>query len=65
VSLTCAFLALLSHRSQRIAGVDSISLVISLALTRDGTSWAGAPGDDDQRIMSLIQTLPRSARLAA
>ncbi len=30
VPLSCAFLALLSHPSHQIAGVDSISLVISL-----------------------------------
>jgi hypothetical protein len=30
VALTCTFLSLLSHPSQQIAGVDSISLVISL-----------------------------------
>jgi hypothetical protein len=32
VPLSCAFLALLSHPSHQIAGVDSISLVISLVL---------------------------------
>jgi hypothetical protein len=30
VSLSCMFLALLSHASHQIAGVDPISLVISL-----------------------------------
>jgi hypothetical protein len=30
VPLTCTFLALLSHPSHQMAGVDSISLVISL-----------------------------------
>ncbi len=30
VPLSCTFLALLSHASHQIAGVDSISLVISL-----------------------------------
>jgi hypothetical protein len=30
VSLSCAFLSFLSHQSEQIAGVDSISLVISL-----------------------------------
>jgi hypothetical protein len=32
VPLSCAFLALLSHPSHQIAGVDSISLVVSLVL---------------------------------
>jgi hypothetical protein len=57
VSLTCMFLALLSHPSQQIAGVDSISLVISLVFTGRAAGAGGASGDDDQRIMSLIQGL--------
>ena len=36
VPLSCAFLALLSDPSHQIAGVDSISLVISLVLSRHG-----------------------------
>ncbi len=45
VPLSCAFLALLSHPSHQIAGVDSISLVISLVLSRHGRPIPPKEGD--------------------
>jgi hypothetical protein len=39
VPLSCTFLALLSHPSHQIAGVDSISLVISLVLSPPGPTY--------------------------
>jgi hypothetical protein len=46
VPLSCAFLALLSHPSHQIAGVDSISLVISLVLPP--TADLSLEGEGDQ-----------------
>jgi len=43
VPLSCTFLALLSHPSHQIAGVDSISLVISLGLPLKGTESLDSP----------------------
>ena len=53
VPLSCAFLTLLSHPSHQIAGVDSISLVISLVLRPSPTY---SRRQSDQRIMSLIRS---------
>jgi hypothetical protein len=48
--LSCAFLALLSHPSHEIAGVDSISLVISLVLPRRADHLPKATATSELRV---------------
>jgi hypothetical protein len=55
VPLSCAFLALLSHPSHQIAGVDSISLIISLVLSQARRRRRRRPADDE----FLIRRSPR------
>src|SRR6266542_1202900 len=62
VPLSCTFLALLSHQSHQIAGVDSISLVTSLVETGRhvsprrwpaATTWAPVSAQVTERLRSV------------
>jgi len=59
--LSCIFLALLSHASHQIAGVDSISLVISLVLRATGrlrqTSPTMVTTDDESYVLCAARSI--------
>jgi hypothetical protein len=56
VPLSCAFLELLSHPSHQIAGVDSISLVISLVLPHHGRPYLRRRPADYESVSHISAT---------